>query len=113
MTGDGLADRLREGTRSSHRRAERTGIMGRLLHGALVGGNLTLISTTMGTPYEIDTRGRILLLEDVEPRRDRNAGAVERLDLPQEHDQVAARDAAREERLPRGTGRNIRLPFSA
>jgi len=34
--------------------------------GALVGGNLTLISTTMGTPFEIDTRGRILLLEDVD-----------------------------------------------
>ena len=33
--------------------------------GRLVGGNLTLISATMGTPYEIDTRGRILLLEDV------------------------------------------------
>jgi muramoyltetrapeptide carboxypeptidase len=34
--------------------------------GALVGGNLTLISTTMGTPFEIETRGRILLLEDVD-----------------------------------------------
>jgi muramoyltetrapeptide carboxypeptidase len=33
--------------------------------GALTGGNLTLISTTMGTPYEIETRGRILFLEDV------------------------------------------------
>jgi muramoyltetrapeptide carboxypeptidase len=33
--------------------------------GALVGGNLTLISTTMGTPFEIETRGRILLIEDV------------------------------------------------
>jgi muramoyltetrapeptide carboxypeptidase len=33
--------------------------------GPLVGGNLTLISATMGTPYEIDTRGRILLLEDI------------------------------------------------
>jgi muramoyltetrapeptide carboxypeptidase len=31
-----------------------------------VGGNLTLISTTMGTPFEIDTRGRILLLEDID-----------------------------------------------
>lgn len=31
----------------------------------LVGGNLTLISHTMGTPYEIDTRGRILFIEDV------------------------------------------------
>jgi muramoyltetrapeptide carboxypeptidase len=32
--------------------------------GRLVGGNLTLIAHTMGTPYEIDTAGRILLLED-------------------------------------------------
>ena len=34
--------------------------------GRLIGGNLTLISTTMGTPYEIETRGRILFLEDVD-----------------------------------------------
>ena len=32
--------------------------------GAIAGGNLTLISTTMGTPYEIDARGKILFLED-------------------------------------------------
>lgn len=39
--------------------------------GPLVGGNLTLISTLMGTPYEIDTRGAILFIEDVgeEPYR--------------------------------------------
>jgi muramoyltetrapeptide carboxypeptidase len=34
--------------------------------GQLTGGNLSLVSTTLGTPYEIDTRGRILFLEDVE-----------------------------------------------
>lgn len=34
--------------------------------GPLIGGNLTLISTTLGTPYEIDTRGKILFLEDVD-----------------------------------------------
>jgi muramoyltetrapeptide carboxypeptidase len=34
--------------------------------GPLAGGNLTLISTTMGTPYEIETQGRILFLEDVD-----------------------------------------------
>jgi len=34
--------------------------------GPLAGGNLTLISTTMGTPYEIETAGRILFLEDVD-----------------------------------------------
>lgn len=32
--------------------------------GTIAGGNLTLISTTMGTPYELDARGKILFLED-------------------------------------------------
>lgn len=31
----------------------------------LVGGNLSLLSATMGTPYEIDTTDKILLIEDV------------------------------------------------
>jgi muramoyltetrapeptide carboxypeptidase len=34
--------------------------------GPLIGGNLSLISTTMGTPFEIETRGRILFLEDID-----------------------------------------------
>ncbi len=34
--------------------------------GRLIGGNLTLISTTMGTPYEVDTRGKIFFCEDVD-----------------------------------------------
>ena len=34
--------------------------------GRLIGGNLTLVSVAMGTPYEIETRGRILFLEDVD-----------------------------------------------
>jgi muramoyltetrapeptide carboxypeptidase len=33
--------------------------------GRLVGGNLTMIASLMGTPWEIDTRGAILFLEDV------------------------------------------------
>ena len=33
--------------------------------GRLVGGNLTLLAAMMGTPYEIETDGAILLLEDV------------------------------------------------
>lgn len=32
----------------------------------IVGGNLSLIAALMGTPYEIDTRGKILLLEDID-----------------------------------------------
>jgi muramoyltetrapeptide carboxypeptidase len=32
--------------------------------GTLLGGCLTLVETTLGTPWELDTRGAILLLED-------------------------------------------------
>jgi len=33
--------------------------------GRIIGGNLTMIATAMGTPYEIDTTGAIVFLEDV------------------------------------------------
>ncbi|WP_378956218.1 LD-carboxypeptidase [Pelosinus sp. sgz500959] len=33
--------------------------------GYLTGGNLSLIVSTLGTPYEIDTRGKILCIEEV------------------------------------------------
>jgi muramoyltetrapeptide carboxypeptidase len=33
--------------------------------GPLVGGNLALITSTLGTPYEIETDGKILLIEDI------------------------------------------------
>ena len=34
--------------------------------GRLTGGCLTLVASTLGTPIEIDTRGRILFLEDLD-----------------------------------------------
>lgn len=34
--------------------------------GSIVGGNLTLICASLGTPYEIDTKGKILFFEDVD-----------------------------------------------
>lgn len=36
------------------------------VRGSLTGGNLSLISALMGTRYEIDTRGRIFFIEDVD-----------------------------------------------
>lgn len=33
--------------------------------GTLCGGNLSLLAASMGTPWEIDTRGKILFLEDI------------------------------------------------
>lgn len=37
-----------------------------IVEGVVVGGNLTLVCSMMGTPYEIDTTDKILLLEDVQ-----------------------------------------------
>ena len=36
--------------------------------GILVGGNLSLIAGTIGTPYELDTKGRILFIEEIGER---------------------------------------------
>lgn len=40
-------------------------LVGGKARGILCGGNLSLIVGSLGTPYEIDTRGKILLLEDI------------------------------------------------
>lgn len=40
-------------------------LVGGTAAGPLIGGNLSLISATMGTSYEIDTTGKILFLEEV------------------------------------------------
>lgn len=40
-------------------------VRGGKARGRLIGGNLSLVASLMGTPYEIDTRGAILFLEDV------------------------------------------------
>ncbi len=46
-------------------------VRGGRARGRLIGGNLTLVTSTLGTPYEIETRDRIVFLEDVgeEPYR--------------------------------------------
>jgi muramoyltetrapeptide carboxypeptidase len=40
-------------------------LVGGKARGRLIGGNLTLISTTLGTPYAIESKGTILFIEDV------------------------------------------------
>ncbi len=44
---------------------ERRTLAGGTAEGPLLGGNLSCIAALLGTPYEIDTRGAILFLEDV------------------------------------------------
>ncbi len=36
-----------------------------IAHGRLLGGNLSMIAATMGTPYQIDAEGVILFIEDI------------------------------------------------
>lgn len=40
-------------------------ICGGSAQGMLVGGNLSLLVSSLGTPFEIDTRNKLLLLEDI------------------------------------------------
>lgn len=49
--------------------------------GRIVGGNLTLISLTLGTPYEIDTKDKLLFLEDVGEATYRIDGTLSHLKL--------------------------------
>ena len=45
------------------------------INGVLTGGNMAIIVTTLGTQYEIDTKGKILFLEDV----DEEIGSLNRM----------------------------------
>jgi muramoyltetrapeptide carboxypeptidase len=40
-------------------------VVGGVARGPLVGGNLSLLGATIGTPWEVDTRDSVVLLEDV------------------------------------------------
>ncbi|WP_397539981.1 LD-carboxypeptidase [Rummeliibacillus pycnus] len=42
-----------------------TTICGGVARGEITGGNLTLIANSLGTKFEIDTKGKILLIEDI------------------------------------------------
>lgn len=47
--------------------------------GVLCGGNLSLLSASLGTPWEVDTRGKILFLEDVDEKTYRIDGMLTQL----------------------------------
>ncbi len=57
--------------------------------GRLIGGNLTLISCLMGTPYEPDVRGKIFFLEDVGEEPYRMDRMLQQLLLAGKFDQCA------------------------
>lgn len=49
--------------------------------GILCGGNLSLVSSSLGTPYEIDTKDKILFLEDVHEAPYRIDGMINHMRL--------------------------------
>ena len=49
--------------------------------GELIGGNLSLLASSIGTKYEVDTKGKILLLEDVGEEPYRLDGMLNQLKL--------------------------------
>ncbi|MFJ7951745.1 LD-carboxypeptidase [Lysinibacillus sp. NPDC096418] len=57
--------------------------------GELVGGNLTLVTASLGTPYEIDTKGKILFLEDIDESEQRVDRMLTQLKLAGKLDDVA------------------------
>ncbi|KOS64220.1 LD-carboxypeptidase [Lysinibacillus agricola] len=57
--------------------------------GQLIGGNLTLVTASLGTPYEIDTKGKILFLEDVDENEQRVDRMLTQLKLAGKLDEVA------------------------
>jgi muramoyltetrapeptide carboxypeptidase len=61
----GLLANPPESNRLRPRHPVRT-IRGGKARGPLIGGNLSLISSTMGTPWEIQTEGKLLFIEDVD-----------------------------------------------
>ncbi|QDQ02546.1 LD-carboxypeptidase [Lysinibacillus fusiformis] len=57
--------------------------------GQLVGGNLTLVTASLGTPYEIETQGKILFLEDIDENEQRIDRMLTQLKLAGKLDAVA------------------------
>lgn len=56
-------------------------LRGGACRGTLTGGNLTLVCRLMGTPYEIDTRGKILFLEEIGEKPYRIHGMLTQLKM--------------------------------
>ncbi|WP_227394682.1 S66 peptidase family protein [Jeotgalibacillus aurantiacus] len=57
--------------------------------GELTGGNLTLITSTLGTPFEIDLKNKMLLIEDIDEEPYRVDGMLNQLRMAGKLDQLS------------------------
>ncbi|MFS0575671.1 LD-carboxypeptidase [Sporosarcina sp. 179-K 3D1 HS] len=64
-------------------------ISGGAAQGELVGGNLSLLAKTIGTKFEIETRGKLLLIEDIGEEPYRVDGLLNHMRMAGKFDEVA------------------------
>src|SRR5690606_37013298 len=64
-------------------------IHGGAAQGELIGGNLSLLAKTIGTKFEIETRGKLLLIEDVGEEPYRVDGLLNHLRMAGKLDEAA------------------------
>jgi len=62
----GRGDRTSLGIRQGYRRNTIRVLRGGMARGQLIGGNLNVLCTTLGTPWQPPFRGRILFIEDLD-----------------------------------------------
>lgn len=60
-----------------------------IVEAEMIGGCLSILVTTLGTPYEIDTRGKLLFIEDIGERPYRIERMLTHLQFAAKFDQVA------------------------
>ena len=65
FTKDYLLDIIQKGKKVKIKNDESDAVYGGTATGKMIGGNLSLISALIGTPYDIDYSGHILFLEEV------------------------------------------------
>jgi len=73
-------------------------LVGGLATGRIVGGSLTLLAASIGSPWELDTRGAILLIEDVGERPYRIDRMLQQLRAARKFEGVAGVGVGRFER---------------
>ena len=77
--------------------------------GILTGGNLTLLSRLTGTPYEVDSRGKILFFEEIGEKPYRLHGMLTQLKMAGKFEEVKGIDGVRAGHI----GDSMTLPLHA
>lgn len=75
--------------------------------GAVVGGNLTMVETTIGTPWELNTKNKILFVEDVGERGYRVDRMLQHLFHAELFDRVRALVFGRFTKCAEASGRDL------